>query len=895
MDVNGLPMWELAGRADFGLAPSAKPPFIADRLHFKDALGHVLLSEKQPAPALTEVETWSRAQASAPSPVADQRGGFAWWDGASKTVQASGFAPGTIQLFPPHLDPPYDEPASMIGASDLALGDDDVLYIARDGALTWRDLRDRWRPARIARDDFRADLIAPMAGGGVWVFDKLHRRLGRARGYPLQFAGLRDADPTRFDPVEPNRNPPRLIRARAAPLGSAYEVVAMAASVGGKLALLAWEPGEDASILTLEGNAFARRFRLEGLRYPYSLAWVGEDRVAVLAGDNSRPARQAFLYPIEGAPTPDVVTTPSGQIHPLINPSEAKFANGLAPVPRYLADPEAGVATVERPLRALSGTKFARSGSVMIGPIDAGRPGCVWHRLYADAAVPDGGAITVNALATESRTPPKLPGEAQAPGWAPHRIAPARTEGIPNASWVSQRSEVPFAESALGCIPRPNRAGLWTVLLQQTGRKVRRVTGRYLWLHVTLEGDSQATPELAALRVYANRLSWRDQYLPAFYREPLSGPDAAAAGPATPNDFLERMLHLYEGVLTETEGRIAGSWLLTDPTAAPASALPWIGRWIGVAIDPADSAERSRQALLAAPYTAALNGTLGGLLAALELGTGGRLYQGARIDPDDRAPAPGALAVATVGDTATRALALGMARGGSCTMLTGGAVTRGSIVVVEGFRLRRTFATILGTDLNDEEDPLTLGLIQSGNSFVGDTLILGDVARQELLSLFRPEIDRARSGDTQAVQQFYARLAHRVLVLVRGVKDRNEMARLKDVIEAAVPAHVEASMHQARRPLIVGAASLVGIDSWLDQPEPFEVVRLGRSIVGEGDFVAGSGGLDQRADGPVSIRPTARISGPSVVSAGQRFVLSAIGSKGAPGSNITSHIWTWDD
>ncbi|WBY09884.1 phage tail protein [Sphingomonas sp. 7/4-4] len=131
------------------------------------------------------------------------------------------------------------------------------------------------------------------------------------------------------------------------------------------------------------------------------------------------------------------------------------------------------------------------------------------------------------------------------------------------------------------------------------------------------------------------------------------------------------MLHLYEGVLTEAEGRIAGSWLLTDPAAAPASALPWIGEWIGVAIDPADSAERSRQALLAAPYTAALNGTLGGLLAALELGTGGRLYQGARIEPGDRAPAPGALAVATVGDMATRALALGMAQGGSCTMLAG--------------------------------------------------------------------------------------------------------------------------------------------------------------------------------------------------------------------------------
>ncbi|MDB5706045.1 MAG: phage tail protein [Sphingomonas bacterium] len=889
MDVNGLPMWELAGRRAFGLAPDSAAPGIADRLHFKDMLGHVLLAENQDAPVLAETEAWARARLSDPSSIVDELGGFAWWDSATKTVHSSGFAPGSMTLDLPPGDPPV-----FIAPSDLALGDDDVLYVARDGALIWRDLRDRWLPAEIRRADFRADLIAPMPGGGAWVFDKLHGRLARGRGYPLQFGGLRDADPGRFDPVEPNRNPPRLVRMRVAKLDPVFEVVAMAGSAEGRLALLVWETGEAASILTLEDGAFVRRFRLQGLRFPYSLSWIGEDEVAVLAGDGGKPAVQAFVYPIEGAPIPDAVLAPGGRVHPLIKPTNAKFANRLAPVPHYLAEEAGGAPTIERPLRALSGARYARTGSVLIGPIDSGLAGCVWHRLYADAAIPKGSSIGIDALATEGRAPPALPGAPKAPAWAPHRIAAARAEdGVPTGSWVPQASEIAFADSTLACTPRVDAAGLWTLLLQHAGRRVRRITGRYLWLHVTLNGDSQGTPELAALRVYANRLSYRDRYLPAFYREPLSGPDAEADGPATQHDFLERMLHLYEGVLTETEGRIAGAWQLTDPAAAPDAALPWIGEWIGVQADPADSAARLRQSLLAAPYTAALNGTLGGLLAALELGTGGWLYEGARIDPYERAPAPGALAIATVGDTAARALALAMQPGGSCTMLAGGAITRGSIVVVEGFRLRRTFATILGADLADEEDPLTLGMQQSGNSFVCDTLILGDTARAELLSLYRGEIDAARS-DTQAVQQFYARLAHRVLVLVRGVGDRNEMARLQDIVDAAIPAHVEATLHQAKRPLIVGAASLIGIDSWLDEPEKFEVVRIGRSIVGEGDFVAGSGGLDQRADGPVPIRPTAKASGPPVVRAGMPFVLSAIGSKGAPGHSISRHIWMWE-
>jgi hypothetical protein len=250
-------------------------------------------------------------------------------------------------------------------------------------------------------------------------------------------------------------------------------------------------------------------------------------------------------------------------------------------------------------------------------------------------------------------------------------------------------------------------------------------------------------------------------------------------------------------------------------------------------------------------------------------------------------------AVARLGDVALRALMLSMQEGGNCAMLTGGSVTKGDIVVVEGFRLRRTFATILGADLADEEDPLTLGST-SGNSFVGDTLILGDQARTELLALFRSEIDRSR-GDTEAVAEFYARLAHRVLVLVRGVADPSEMERLRDIVEAQVPAHVEPQVLQARDPLIVGAASLVGIDSYLAEAVPFERVQLGRTVLGGGDFVAGSGQLDRRADGPVSPPPRARADGPREIWSGSNFTLSAARSSAAGDRRITRHIWMWEN
>jgi phage tail-like protein len=891
MDVNGLPFRLIAGAADFGLVETAIGARVAAHLALSESNGHLRLASEQPAPSGQEDETFARLMITRPSPVADRLGSFAWWNGDAGRIEASGFAPGSIEIS-------LTSGGGPGAPSDLMLGEDDVLYVARGGAVLWHDLRARWPDAEARHAKLKADLLAPAPGGGGWAFDRTNRRLMRIRGMPLRFAELRGPDADRFAPVEPNRDPPRLAGVANSRIDDRFDAVALAGSAGGRLALLAWESGADAALLLFGENGLVEHGRLAGLRFPFGLAWVEDDRLAVLASEGAGPARQAYVYSVAGAHMAGRPLNPVGRIHRLLQPWHGGFCNSLSAVPRHLqAEPGDAAPRALRPLHALSGGQYAREGRVLIGPLDGAVVGCVWHRLYAEAALADGSAIDIQVRADDSPAEPAMPAGIDDPDWALHRILPHRRDdtppGTPIAAWVPGGSEIPNAAPMLKCEARPDRAGLFTLLFQHGGRKVRRIVGRYLWIALTLRGDSQGSPELAALRAYAGRQSWRDTYLPAFYGETLSGSDAAAAGPATRHDFMERFLHAHEGALTELEGRIAGGWQVTDPATAPDPALPWLGQWIGIEPIKGEATSRMRQRLLAAAHTASLNGTQGGLLASLELATGGRLVAGGRIDPGKRVPAPGQLAIARSGDVAVRGLMLAMRSGGECVFLTGGAVTKGDIVVVEGFRLRRTFATILGADLADEDDPLTLGMAASGNSFVGDTLILGDTARDELLALYRPEIDAAR-GDTEAVAQFYARLAWRVIVLVRGVTDRAEFRRLSDIVDAEVPAHVEPQVHHARNPLIVGAASLVGLDTYLAEPEPFDRVRLGETVIGEGDFVAGSGALDSRADGPVPLAPIAHADGPAEVWVGNGFTLSALASRAAERARIESYVWMWD-
>jgi hypothetical protein len=244
---------------------------------------------------------------------------------------------------------------------------------------------------------------------------------------------------------------------------------------------------------------------------------------------------------------------------------------------------------------------------------------------------------------------------------------------------------------------------------------------------------------------------------------------------------------------------------------------------------------------------------------------------------------------------------------------TDGAVTRGRVIAVENFRLRRTLATILGAQLADYDDPLTAGIAQSGNSFVGDTLFLGKEPDEDpaktFLALFRTlgtdpsagarETKRQSAERGNAVKALYDGLAHRATVLVHDAVDDDELRLIIRIATEASPAHVVLSVVKARYPFLVAVASLVGVDTFLRAAEPTRPVRMGDSQLGYVDTLQGLGTLDARGGAFVGLAGDQQPPEPPVADAGddrevpfeQDFVLDASRSHAAPGRQLKEFRW----
>jgi phage tail-like protein len=497
--------------------------------------------------------------------------------------------------------------------------------------------------------------------------------------------------------------------------------------------------------------------------------------------------------------------------------------------------------------------------------------------------VPTGCALLVWLAASDSAPPQFVVGAStQAAEWAPHLIGDASTlptdlaaalpVDLPRAAWSAQASEVALGQGLLGCAAEPGRAGRFELLIQRAGRQVRALRGQRLWVAVELFGDGRASPELVALRAWAGRFSYRDHYLPALYHERQFGSDADQVGTASGADFLDRFLAIFEGLFTDIEGRIAAAALVTDAIACPADALPWLAGWVGLGLEPGLAPERRRLMLADAATLARQRGTLAGLKRALDL-------------------------------------------------VSGGAVTRGQVVVVENFRLRRTLATLLGVQFADASDPLTAGISQSGNSVVGDTLFLGDPksldegALKTFLALFRhlAPADAADAATLQAdraaaQRALYDDLAHRVTVLIHDRLPGDDAALVRRVADHAAPAHVVVSVVEADYPFMVGIASLIGADTYLSAKPTPQPVRVGpgdpTSALGGVDSLRGEGSLDAwagafegvlpRADdrSPPPLARASLLGGADAVDNSKPFVLDGSASSAADGQVITLYTWT---
>ena len=167
-------------------------------------------------------------------------------------------------------------------------------------------------------------------------------------------------------------------------------------------------------------------------------------------------------------------------------------------------------------------------------------------------------------------------------------------------------------------------------------------------------------------------------------------------------------------------------------------------------------------------------------------------------------------------------------------IVTDGGVQNGSVVVTENFRLRRTMATILGVHMDDSDHPLTLGTGISGNSIVGDSLILSEIGAKEFLALFAPEI--ATEDERQAVTEFFEKYAHRVSILLHG-DARKQRQEIESMLEAQLPAHLQWRIIETEQPFILGTSPLLSIDTWLEQRPGYEQVKINKTHIGRTDLL----------------------------------------------------------
>ncbi len=345
----------------------------------------------------------------------------------------------------------------------------------------------------------------------------------------------------------------------------------------------------------------------------------------------------------------------------------------------------------------------------------------------------------------------------------------------PAPGWHPLPSELPWADGAVA--QRPGEAGLFELLLQRPSGAVRRITGRHLQVRLRFSGDGRSTPALRRLRVHLPRFSYQEHYLPLHFRqqERVLPVDGRANGA----DFRERLLAVVEGLLTPLEDRVASAELLADPASCPAALLPRLAALIGVDLETTMPLATQRRQVAGAGAVARWKGTMRGLRLALDL---------------------------------------------ACD----GAASAGRIIVVENHRLRRTMATLLGVTFSDADNPLTLGTMRSGNSIVGDSLILSAPAARSYLAALDPSL--AEADDPTAAQAFFDRYAHQVTVLLHGSARALEDT-VRRVLARELPAHLQWTIVSTDHGFVLGLSPLLSVDTVLErEPAPAPVV-LDRTIL----------------------------------------------------------------
>jgi phage tail-like protein len=695
------------------------------------------------------------------------------------------------------VDPETEIYAAPAGSRirDVAATTRDWLIVAHDdGTVLVRDLQGRIAEAALAEPGFAPDRIVEAGDGRIWLLDRAGRALRRLAGDPVPDRVMARPRPAHlFQPRPLDLDPLRMEAPRLATLGIGEEIIDATGLPDGRLALLCLGPGRTSTLRLTDGIGISDAIAPEGLRSAFSLGLYRDDRLA-LAVPN---AAAAVVVPLDAGDAPPLL----GISPPLRRGTGGRFCKsppGLAlhypsaPVPQRDGGPDRPFARLVAPSRP----SYARQGAATAVIVEADRDGSLWHRLYLEAHLPAGSGILLNVAAGDDRASLEALPSAEL---HPHRFGAVPAGDGPRGIWLDQDSELGFRRSAVGQPRRRDRCGLFSVLLQRRGAAPRRIVGRYLRMDLELSGPGVAAPQVCALRIWGAAEPWRDRYLPAYL--------SVEAGPlAEGSDFLDRYLSIFEGLLTPIEDQVAASYRLTRPDTAPEDALDWLASWIGAELDPALSPGAKRRLLARSVALWRRRGTLTGLERMLDI-------------------------------------------------VTDGGIQRGDLVVLEHFHLRRTFSTILGTDLSNTGNPLVPHARASGNSHLGSTFFLGAENTRAFLALFRPSLlddpltDPAeRAAAVEELEALFSDHAFRVTVLVHAEMAQAARDLVSRVLEREVPAHVQARLVDGPGSLVLALSSLVGVETRFGRVPARKGLTLDAAEIGQ-VFLGDTPSLDPRIEG----------------------------------------------
>ena len=630
------------------------------------------------------------------------------------------------------------------------------------------------------RRRWQASCALPFAPVRAWVDDADRvwvvgaTEIGYCRGAPLPQPYIPRDD--RFEPVDINPDPLRLLWRQSLPEHGG--VMALAADTG-MLAILARDAADaDAQVLLTRplsldsAAAFATYAIPATLPLSSDIACVGEQQILLLAPFEEGPNRGEARDCALLFLTATRAGAPLARLLPERWPRLTEAADGQ------------GVRFVrhrDNAPRTLTATGVA--------PLYRLAQARYPHTARATLTQPldSGTPGTVwHRLYVEASIPPGCSVRVEAQAYEDYGNRPRGWDAQPAPGWLPIVSELPF--TAGSATPVPGYEGLFEVLLQRGNGAVRDLAGRYLRLRLTLGGDGRHTPAIRALRAWYPRFSWQNNFLPGLFHQqaPLPPESPTATEAANAADLRERLLATFEGLMTPLEERIATAETLLYPDAAPPPFLPWLAQLNATLLPRHWPERRQRRWLAQQGDVQRLRGTYGGLVRALDI-------------------------------------------------ITDGGVGRGEVVPVELFRLRRTLSTVLGIDMDDAEHPLTLGTGQSGNSIVGETLILGDENAYEFLALFAPELARGRV-ERAVVQRFFDKYARRLTVILHGAARQCRQV-VSEALPGLVPAVVQWNIVESDHPFVLGLSPLLRIDTWLEQEPAPGRVQLDRSRLGRGDLI----------------------------------------------------------